>query len=64
MAPEELPRIFERFYRVDRSRSRSSGGSGIGLAIVDRIAAAHGWKILAESEPGRGSVFTVEFPDR
>jgi len=62
MAKEELPRIFERFYRVDRSRSRSSGGAGIGLAIVHKIVKAHGWTISAESEPGRGSRFTVEFP--
>ena len=59
---EELPRIFERFYRVDRSRSRNSGGAGIGLAIVDKIVKAHGWKICAESDPGGGSSFTVEFP--
>jgi signal transduction histidine kinase len=59
---KDLPRIFERFYRVDKSRSRHSGGAGIGLAIVDRIVQASGWKIYVTSQPGEGSVFTIEFP--
>ncbi len=59
---KDLPRIFERFYRIDKSRSRHSGGAGIGLAIVDRIVRASGWKIYVTSRPGEGSIFTVEFP--
>lgn len=60
--PEDLPFIFERFYRVDKSRSRSSGGSGIGLAIVHEILRAHGGGIQARSEPGKGSEFIVTLP--
>ncbi|MCL2609414.1 MAG: ATP-binding protein [Treponema sp.] len=59
--PEDLPRVFERFFRSDRSRSRNTGGSGIGLAITETIVAAHGGKIRAESS-GKGSVFTVRLP--
>jgi two-component system phosphate regulon sensor histidine kinase PhoR len=59
---EHLPRIFERFYRVDRARSREMGGTGLGLAIVKHLARAHGGEATARSEPGRGSTFTIEFP--
>jgi two-component system phosphate regulon sensor histidine kinase PhoR len=62
IAAEHLPRIFERFYRVDRARSREMGGTGLGLAIVKHLARAHGGEATARSEPGRGSVFTVELP--
>lgn len=60
---EELPRVFERFYRTDLSRSRKTGGAGIGLAIAKAHAEALGGRIEAESEVGRGSRFTVVLPD-
>lgn len=59
---KELPRIFERFYRVDRARSRELGGTGLGLAIVKHIALAHRGEVLVESTPGVGSVFTLKLP--
>jgi two-component system sensor histidine kinase BaeS len=60
--PDELPRVFERFFRADRARARESGGSGLGLAIVQRLAAAHGGSVAVESVVGKGSVFSVIFP--
>lgn len=60
---EHLPRIFERFYRVDTGRDRESGGTGLGLAIVKHLAEAHGGRVSALSEPGKGSRIAVYFPD-
>ncbi len=59
---EALPRIFERFYRVDDARSREAGGTGLGLCIARTIAEAHGGRIEVESAPGVGSTFTVRLP--
>jgi two-component system phosphate regulon sensor histidine kinase PhoR len=63
IASEHLPHIFERFYRVDRARSRQLGGTGLGLAIVKHIAAVHGGSVTVESVLGKGSVFTISLPD-
>ncbi len=62
MEPQHIPRITERFYRVDKDRSRASGGTGIGLAIVKHVLQRHGAKLRVESAPGRGSTFTCDFP--
>jgi two-component system sensor histidine kinase BaeS len=62
ISAEHLAHVFERFYRVDESRSRDDGGTGIGLAIARSVVEAHGGRIWADSEPGRGSAFTFELP--
>jgi two-component system sensor histidine kinase BaeS len=62
VAPEELSRIFERFYRTNKSRGRGEGGSGLGLAIARSIVTAHGGRISAESEPGQGLSFIIDLP--
>jgi signal transduction histidine kinase len=62
IASEHLPRIFERFYRVDAARSREAGGTGLGLAIVKHLTEAHGGRVRAESTPGRGTTITAFFP--
>ena len=59
---EELPRVFERFYRVDKARGRAEGGSGLGLAIVKHVAENHGGRVEVESAPGAGSRFRVRLP--
>jgi len=59
---EHLPRLFERFYRADKARSRELGGTGLGLAIVKHIARAHGGSVSVDSTPGRGSTFTIHLP--
>jgi two-component system phosphate regulon sensor histidine kinase PhoR len=62
IAKEHLPHIFERFYRVDKARSRQLGGTGLGLAIVKHVAHGHGGRVDIESEPGKGSTFSIFLP--
>jgi two-component system OmpR family sensor kinase/two-component system sensor histidine kinase BaeS len=62
IAPADLPRIFDRFYRADRARTRSSGGAGLGLAIARRMVEAHGGEIRAESAPGQGTTVSFTIP--
>ena len=61
---DELPYVFERFYRVDKSRSRATGGVGLGLTIARRLVEAHGGRLTAKSTPGEGSTFSFFLPDR
>jgi two-component system, OmpR family, phosphate regulon sensor histidine kinase PhoR len=62
IAAEHLPRVTERFYRVDRSRSRETGGTGLGLAIVKHVVQRHGGELKIESTLGTGSTFTIVLP--
>jgi two-component system phosphate regulon sensor histidine kinase PhoR len=62
IAPEHVPRLTERFYRVDRSRSRETGGTGLGLAIVKHVVQRHGAELRIESRVGAGSTFSIVFP--
>ncbi|MEP6790213.1 MAG: phosphate regulon sensor histidine kinase PhoR [Ramlibacter sp.] len=62
IAPEHIARLTERFYRVDRSRSRETGGTGLGLAIVKHVVQRHGAELKIESTPGAGSTFSIQFP--
>lgn len=62
IAAEHIPRLTERFYRIDRSRSRETGGTGLGLAIVKHVTQRHGAELRIESQPGQGSRFSIAFP--
>ena len=62
IAPEHLENVFDRFYRAEESRARSTGGHGLGLAIAREITRAHGGDLTARSRPGAGSTFTVTLP--
>jgi two-component system phosphate regulon sensor histidine kinase PhoR len=62
IAPEHFGRLFERFYRVDKARSRKMGGTGLGLSIVKHTALAHGGRVGVESSPGKGSTFFIYLP--
>ena len=62
IAPHHVPRLTERFYRVDIGRSRQSGGTGLGLAIVKHVLLRHDARLEIESVPGKGSTFRCEFP--
>jgi signal transduction histidine kinase len=62
IAAEDLPHIFDRFYRADKARTRAAGGAGLGLSICRWIAEVHGGSIRADSSPGSGAVFTVRLP--
>jgi len=59
---QHLERLFERFYRVDRARSRDMGGTGLGLAIVKHLALLHGGEVTVDSELGKGTIFTIHLP--
>jgi len=62
IAPEDRQRVFERFFRVDQARSRATGGTGLGLALVKHTVINHGGNVSLWSRPGTGSTFSLEFP--
>ena len=64
IAREHIPRLTERFYRIDRGRSRAVGGTGLGLAIVKHVVNRHRGRLVIDSEEGHGSTFTVWLPIR
>ncbi|MNI93677.1 Alkaline phosphatase synthesis sensor protein PhoR [compost metagenome] len=64
IAEEDLPRIFERFYKADKARSASGGGSGLGLSLVKKITDLHGGRIHVISRPGEGTAFVVWLPQQ
>jgi two-component system sensor histidine kinase BaeS len=64
IAADDLPHVFDRFWRADRSRSRRTGGSGLGLAVVKKIVTAHGGTVAAASPAGAGITVTVRLPTR
>jgi two-component system OmpR family sensor kinase len=64
IAPEDVPRVFDRFFRADSSRTRKTGGSGLGLAIVRALVEQHGGSVRCSSQPGQGSIFTLRFPEQ
>ena len=63
IAVEDLPHVFDRFYRADQSRQRATGGSGLGLAIVKGVVEAHNGRVMVQSQLGVGTVFTIVLPD-
>jgi len=62
IAPENIPRLTERFYRVDVGQSRAKGGTGLGLALVKHIMARHRGRLVIQSEPGQGAIFIAQVP--
>lgn len=62
ISPADLPHVFDRFYRGDRSRSRQGGGAGLGLAIARQLVRAHAGELTVESSPGTGTTFTMTLP--
>ena len=62
--PEDVPHVFDRFYRVDKARSRDTGGTGLGLSIVQQIVRLHAGSVTVQSELGKGTTFTVQLPVR